>query len=282
MAKTKVLVTVKTYPTLSLKYDELVCTAGFLEDGSWIRLYPVPFRKIESRYKKWQWIELDLVKNTSDPRKESYSPYDYDDITLKDIVDTKNEWEERKKFALRKVYTNMDELIKEAKDRSVLTSLAVFKPTEILDFVWKPVAREWDEKKVKAIYARASQGNLFDSEEEKAVKELFRIVDKIPYEFSYIFKSEDGKKRTLMIEDWEACALYRRYVNEYHLSELEACKKVREKYLDEFARKRDLYFFLGTTKLRHFTSRNPFIIIGTFTPPIPKPKEPSLFDFEND
>ena len=42
MALTKVLISVKTYPTLSEKYDELVCTAGFLEDGSWIRIYPIP------------------------------------------------------------------------------------------------------------------------------------------------------------------------------------------------------------------------------------------------
>ena len=42
MAMTKVLITVKTYPTLSAKYDELVCTAGFREDGTWIRIYPVP------------------------------------------------------------------------------------------------------------------------------------------------------------------------------------------------------------------------------------------------
>jgi hypothetical protein len=45
MAKTKVLITVKTYPAISTKYDELVCTAGFLEDGSWIRIYPIQFRK---------------------------------------------------------------------------------------------------------------------------------------------------------------------------------------------------------------------------------------------
>ena len=37
MALTKVLITVKTYPAISNKYDELVCTAGFLEDGTWIR-----------------------------------------------------------------------------------------------------------------------------------------------------------------------------------------------------------------------------------------------------
>ena len=45
MAKTKVLITVKTYPAISKKYEELVCTAGFLEDGAWIRIYPIQFRK---------------------------------------------------------------------------------------------------------------------------------------------------------------------------------------------------------------------------------------------
>jgi len=44
MAKERVLIAVKTYPTLSDKYLELSCTAGFREDGSWIRLYPIPFR----------------------------------------------------------------------------------------------------------------------------------------------------------------------------------------------------------------------------------------------
>ena len=68
MAKTKVLITVKTYPAISSKYDELVCTAGFLEDGRWIRIYPIQFRKksFEEQYKKYDWIEIDLVKNTSD------------------------------------------------------------------------------------------------------------------------------------------------------------------------------------------------------------------------
>ena len=76
MPTTRVLIAVKTYPTLSEKYDELVCTAGFLEDGTWIRIYPIPFRKLsyDKRYSKWQWIELDLVKNTSDFRKESFRP----------------------------------------------------------------------------------------------------------------------------------------------------------------------------------------------------------------
>ena len=54
MPITRVLIAVKTYPTLSEKYDELVCTAGFLEDGTWIRIYPIPFRKLsyDNRYNK--------------------------------------------------------------------------------------------------------------------------------------------------------------------------------------------------------------------------------------
>ena len=284
MAKTRVLIAVKTYPTLSLKYDELVCTAGFLEDGSWIRIYPVPFRKLDSRYKKWQWIELDLVKNESDSRKESFRPSNYDDIILGEIIDTRNKngWLQRKKFALKKVYTNMEVLIQEAKNREIGTSLAVFKPSEIIDFVWKPCERQWDEKKVKAIYARALKEACLIQKEEKEVKKHFRIVDKIPYEFSYVFKSDDGRKRTLMIEDWEVCALYRRYIIDYKLSEIEACKKVREKYLDDFAKQKDLYFFLGTTLRFHFTGKNPFIIIGTFTPPKEAPPAPSLFGLNFD
>ena len=47
MGREKVLITVKTYPTLSRKHGELVCTAGVREDGSWVRLYPIPFRLLD-------------------------------------------------------------------------------------------------------------------------------------------------------------------------------------------------------------------------------------------
>lgn len=42
MARKKILITVTTIPLPSRSYDELVCTAGLLEDGSWIRVYPMP------------------------------------------------------------------------------------------------------------------------------------------------------------------------------------------------------------------------------------------------
>ena len=95
MAKTKVLITVKTYPTISSKYEELVCTAGFTENGTWIRIYPIQFRKksYDQQYKKYDWIELDLVKNESDFRPESYRPYSYDsEIKILNHLDTTHNW----------------------------------------------------------------------------------------------------------------------------------------------------------------------------------------------
>ena len=43
----RVLIWGKTYPELSKKYVETVCTGGVREDGSPIRLYPVPLRYLE-------------------------------------------------------------------------------------------------------------------------------------------------------------------------------------------------------------------------------------------
>jgi hypothetical protein len=56
--------------------------------------------------------------------------------------------------------------------------------------------------------------------------------------------------------------LFLKYKDNHEL----ACKKVKEKYFDDFAHKKDLHFFLGTTKQHHNTAKNPFIIIGTFHP----------------
>ncbi len=92
MAKVKVLIAVKTYPTISSKYDELVCTAGFKEDGSWVRIYPIQFRKkkYSEQYRKYDWIEIDLIRKKDDFRPETYSPYSLETaITNCGHLDTK-------------------------------------------------------------------------------------------------------------------------------------------------------------------------------------------------
>jgi len=275
MALTKVLVTVKTYPTLSCKYEELVCTAGFREDGSWVRIYPIQFRKksYDQQYKKYDWIEIDLIKNESDFRPESYRPVAYNsEIKILDHIETSNNWAERKKIVLGKVYYNLTELIAEAKNRDICTSLAVFKPSKILDFIIEEDEREWDKRKLAKLDAERRQGNLFQQPENP-----FKIVRKLPYKFSYIFLTEDGIERKLMIEDWELGMLYWNCLSIANGDENLACKKVKERYLDYMVNQRDLYFFMGTTKQFHNVAPDPFIIVGAFYPPINNTQQLSLF-----
>jgi hypothetical protein len=265
MALTKILITVKTYPTLSSKYDELVCTAGFLEDGTWIRVYPIPFRKLEydKQYSKYDWVEIDIEKNTSDFRLESYKPKSLENNFQKigEIKADGDAWQDRRKIVLKNVYTDMTELIALAKDETKYTSLAVFKPKEILDFKIEKVEREWDKKKLDNLKARALQLDLFKNSENP-----FDVVSKLPYKFSYKFTSNDGIERTLMIEDWEIGALYWNSLKRHEGNEAKACDDVKKKYFSDFAKTKDLYLFLGTTREFHLIAPNPFVIIGTFHP----------------
>jgi len=138
--KAKVLVTVKTYPQPSSKYGELVCTAGLLDGNRWVRIYPIPFRYLndDSRYPKYSWIELDLVKRTRDFRPESYSPKKGidEEIVVGEKIGTKDNWAARKRYVLQEVFTSMRELIDLAKSDQK-KSLATLKPKEIVDFVYR-------------------------------------------------------------------------------------------------------------------------------------------------
>ncbi len=274
--KKRIYIVVKTYPTISKEYSELVCTAGVLENGSWIRLYPVPFRKldIEQKYPKYTWIEIEAVRNTADFRPETYR------LSLPTILveekQPKVDWDERRRiiFKNKKVHTNLQGLIDKAKSDG--TSLAVFKPTKVLDFTCKPVEREWDREKIVILKGLSKQLNLFQTPQE--IEEEFRVVQKVPYKFSYKFKDASGKNSEMMIEDWEIGMLYFNCLKQTKGDEKAAIAKVKEKYFDYFIT-RDLHFFLGTTKQFHNVAPNPFIIIGVFYPPMLSPtRQGSLFD----
>lgn len=262
MAKEKVLICVKTYPAISAKYDELVCTAGFREDGSWIRIYPIQFRKknYNEQYSKWQWVEIDLVKNTQDKRPESFRPVSHDAPIriLGEIKADGNTWEARRKIALNKVYRSLRVLIAEAKDEDVATSLAVFKPKEILSFKIEKVDEEWSKEKLENL----KQMNLFETGRDEKIE----VVKKLPFKFSYCFLDEEGTKSTLMIEDWEIGQLYWKMLAKHRGDREKACADVKKKYFDDFVKTKDIHLFLGTTKLHHFRAPNPFVIIGVFYP----------------
>jgi len=262
MAKERILITVKTYPTLSKKYGETVCTAGIREDGSWVRLYPVPFRRLEEteQYKKFDWIELDLIRHTRDPRRESHRPLDPKDMPVLGHIGTKDKWRERRKRVLETctVYDRLQPLLDGAKSNEF--SLAVFKPSKVLGFVVEECERDWDSAKVAAMRNKAAQGELF---EEDVWRQTFELMPKLPYNFSYKFEDVDGKESTLQILDWEIGQLFWSCMRSSGNDEQVAIEKVRQKYMDQFL-KTDLHFFLGTMQQFHGFSPNPWQIIGVF------------------
>jgi len=261
----RVLITVKTYPTLSRKYGETVCTAGVREDGSWMRIYPVPFRRLEDaeQYSKFDWIEADFVSSRSDPRPETHHPANYDQLVPVAHLGTEDHWRERRELLLKRatVYDRLEPLLIGAKENRM--SLAVFKPTTIRDFICEDDERDWDTDKLAQMREKTWQVELFA---EEAWRQTFKIIPKLPYAFSYRFEDADGRKSTLQVLDWECGQLYWNCLRSSHGDEEAAIAKVRAKYLDEFG-KRDLYFFLGTTQQFHGFAPNPWVIVGVFAPP---------------
>jgi len=264
MPNTSVLISVKTYPLPSNKYNELVCTAGFLPDGKWIRLYPIAFRALpyDSQYEKYRWITLDLTRNHKDFRPESFRPAkSIDEIKIGERIGTDGYWARRKEYALKEVFTSMSDLIGLAKGDE-RKSLGTLKPSEIIDFMIKPDEREWKSEWRDQL----RQYNLFDLD-EKGEGKVRKVIPKLPYKYFYKFLSDgDIKPRTLMIEDWELGALFWKCLRRCNGDEQAANLLVRQKYYDEFLTKKDIYLFLGTTQQFHLVSASPFLIIGVFYP----------------
>lgn len=272
MAKDRVLITVKTYPTLSRKYGETVCTAGVREDGTWVRIYPVPFRRLEEteQYRKFDWIDCQLIRSRSDPRPETRHAADLKDLQPAGHIGTDLNWRERRKIILETcpVHARLQPLIDDAKANTL--SLAVFKPARVLDFTWEEEEHDWDPAKVAEMRDKTHQSELFA---EEAWRETFKVIPKLPYNFSYVFEDADGRKSSMQILDWEIGQLYWN-CRKREGDEVKALAKVRAKYFDAF-NTTDLHFFLGTTQQFHFVAPNPWVIIGVF--PIPHEHQADLF-----
>ncbi len=274
MEKQRVLITVKTYPTLSRKCGETVCTAGLREDGSWVRMYPVPFRRLNEteQYKKFDWVECRLRRNTADPRPETFRPVDHGELQPVGHLDTTHAWRDRRRLVLKTapVYDRLDDLIAAAKANQV--SLAVFRPTRVLDFFWETEDREWNPAKGQEMRERTNQLELFA---DNPWRQTFEIIPKLPYSFSYKFSDSAGRTSELQVLDWEVGALYWHCLERAEGNEADALAKVRQKYFDAFVQT-DLHFFLGTTQQFHFVAPNPWVIVGVF--PIPRESQPDLFE----
>jgi len=255
----KILITVKTYPIPSKKYDELVCTAGVTEAGDFVRLYPINFRELpySQQYKKYQWIRVVAEKHQGrDVRKESYRP-DCDSIEVlgEPIPSTRDNWGERARYVLQKAARSMEDLFD--RQKADQTSLGIFKPKTVHDLVISPDTPHWPAKFLQAL----RQQRLFEYRRNTLVPPR-----KVPFKFHYCFECDDPRckgNHRMMIEDWEIGARFWRMVDQYGMSHREAANEVRDHFLKNICGPdREAYFYVGTI-LSHPKS---WVVIGVFYP----------------
>lgn len=153
MGKSDILIVVKTYPEISNKYTETVCTAGIIADTKkFVRLYPIRFRYLEGdqQFAKFQWIKADIRKALSDPRPESHhiSP---DSIELGDIMPVGKNWDERYSWIINdhNVFSSV-EALREAQ-KSDGTSLGIVKPKKVERVIIQQTIRKLSKLSLKKI-----------------------------------------------------------------------------------------------------------------------------------
>lgn len=246
-----VLVTVKAYPNPSKKYVETVCCAGIdLDTHRWIRLYPVPYRDLESpkKFEKYTIIRVSCRKSTDDHRIESYE-VDADSIEIIEWLSAKQNWAGRKRIVLPTVSPSFCQILQDTADNK---SLGTFKPTAV-QFSWQKKDLE-DQAKRQACYAQLS---FFDKKKQ--------TIEQIPFDFYYHFRCHGldtcpGHK--LLIVDWELVQSYRSWRYKYKPPSL-LMSKIKEKWLDRMcSKKNDVHFYVGN--MQRF--RDQFLILGVFYP----------------
>lgn len=256
-AERRFLIWGKTAPQLSQKYFETVCTGAVLEDGSPIRLYPIPFRYLDgAQYKKYQWMTARIGKDEFDTRPESYK-INFDTIQLGESVETDElEWYARREIVFREPAWQLDSM-KEIERRQAETkhSLAVVVPREILSVDLRPRPDDeessFEQKRERVVkrWKQEKEGFLFADFLPAEIKNLEFVKNRIHVRW----RCADGDEHNMQIMDWEVIEQQRRLGDEKTLANV-------RKHLDLNAYA--IRFFLGNIK-EHPTR---FTIVGLWYP----------------
>lgn len=261
MEKMEFLPVVKAYPALSRKYGEVSCIAGVettAQGPRWIRLYPVPFRDLDSnqQFAKYQRVSLRAETHTGDRRPETRRP-DRDSIQpIGEPLPTAHGWEARRRFIEPLMVDSMCGVRR--LQQSEGTSLAVFRPKKVDDLVIEN--RDVNQDKQEAAKAWAAQPSLLadaDTDEQTQLEAL----EQIPWTFKYRYRCSDaacnGHLQTIV--DWEIVQLYRNVQGRADWQDA-----LRQKWLTEMCGpEKDTAFFVGNQH-QHPTS---FLVLGVWWPP---------------
>lgn len=242
--KQRICILVKAYPQPSQKYEETVCCAGVTEDGRFLRLYPIPYRKLkkEQQFQRFDWVEMDIARDTSDHRPESHKVVP-DSIR---IIQPGAGLKAEQRVRLWKPF--IADSLQALKEENVETgrSLGIVKPDPgSVKFSAKPIKEATPEDQALTHYLYR-QASLLDAE---PLKEL----QKPEFTFEYRFTS-GGHAHEMKIHDWEVAAACYHYKKRYGGKTLEM---LSNEYGNNIPRQ-NLHIILGTMKAHP----RQFIIIG--------------------
>lgn len=253
--KQRIFIWGRTAPELSNKHLETVCTGGVLEDGSPIRLYPIPFRYLDQddRFHRYQWISAHISRDTKDRRTESHR-IDCDSIEVGQRVPTDDsEWLARRMIVFQQPswqFDSMDDLATAQETDGV--SLGVMTPSEILGVgLHRRTAQDKQnfERKKRILQQNQAQLRMFGELMPPRLKELAFVENRI--EVDWVCGA--GKRHQMQIMDWEVVELQRR---EGNAAALEAVRRCLD--LSAYA----VRFFVGNIK--KYPKR--FTIVGLWYP----------------
>lgn len=255
----ELLIVVKSYPNPSQSLGEATCVIGICKDRGFVRLYPIPFRKLEDdkQFSKYQLIRLRAQQPRSEKRLNTFRPVLESIELLGEPLSTgkARDWAARKEWVMPWRSESMCQIQRDQKNNG--TSMGLFKPAEVLDLTQEKQAEEWD----PAGLAKLRQTDFFMTKENK-------LLEKLPYKWRYVYRCSDphctGHEQQIV--DWEAGAFYRNAIRRGRITDPEAVREgMRRKFVDQLcAADRDTYFFTGNMA----SHQGSFIILGVFWPPI--------------
>lgn len=247
-----ILVHTRTYPELSTRYRESVCTGGvFTDDGAWCRIYPFPARYLEEAVKRWDIISAEVWQDPShDPRPESWkiNPQSIHKIGhLETGRGSPPNWDARREqlFSASRVFSSVEEI--EKAQRRDGTSLGLVQPrrrASVRAESRPPEDRDaWDKK----------LGDLLDQGD---LLERPKALDYLDKRIKVRFRCEGAdceREHDCSVLDWEICQLARRDGWEAAIDKLDALLD-RDAY--------DTWFIMGNFR-QHPQS---FGIVGIWYP----------------
>lgn len=258
----RILILGMTYPSYSSKYVENVCTGGLEEGtGRLVRIHPIPARYLEPehRFKKFQWIQAQVMKHPSDPRPESLRVKP-ESIEPQEVIPPK-QVAERKRLIESSPYMlrSVEELHERWKRDGI--SLCAIKPKEIsgVRIVPRSTAEreEWAAKEKMLL----SQSDLF----ERPPKPL--DFPEVTFRVEWICDDERCEGHEMGMLQWGIHELYRKYKATPGGEE-----KVTAKMRDELnLAKKDVFLFLGNFRAVMWN----FGLMDCFSPE-KEPEEPQL------